>query len=405
MTDTDIKSRDTLTRGRWWALAVGVIGLALCGIAGASDRTTLLRAYLAGWLFVWGMALGSLALVMVHHLTGGAWGIFVRRILEAQMRTLPLVALLFIPIALGAHYLYPWAEQSESAQGLNRFYGNYFARDFVVARWIAYFVLWALVAWLLSWWSRRQDRSPDVWPAGYSQSLSGPGLVLYGISLHFAAIDWMMSLQSSFTSTIFGPIVAASQLLSALALTIIILACLVGDSSLPALSSKVLNDLGNLLLTLVVVWSYLVWCQAMLIWMADLPRDNIWWLARWNGPWRWTSIMLAVFQFAVPFFLLLLRAVKQNIRRLAAVAGLVLLMQVLFVVYQIGPALGGQRLAAHWMEFVMPLALGGIWLAFFLWLLSRRPLVLLHDRNWPHALHLRDLDEEEATREEALAHG
>jgi hypothetical protein len=229
--------------------------------------------------------------------------------------------------------------------------------------------------------------------------------VLYGISLHFAAIDWMMSLEPSFTSTIFGPIVAASQLLSALALAIIVLACLTGDGSLTALSPKVLNDLGNLLLTLVVVWSYLVWCQAMLIWMVDLPRDNVWWLARWDSPWRWASVVLAIFEFAVPFSLLLFRAVKQNIRRLAAVAVLVLLMQVFFVAYQLGPSLGAQRVSSHWMEFVMPLGLGGIWLAGSLWLLSRRPLAPIYDRNWPHALYLRDLDEEEAAREEALAHG
>src|SRR5262249_34573088 len=152
--------------------------------------------------------------------------------------------------------------------------------------------------------------------------------------------------------------------LSVLALAIIVLACLADDSSLASLSPKVLNDLGNLLLTLVVVWSYLVWCQALLIWMADLPRDNVWWLARSSGPWRWASVVLAIFQFAVPFFLLLFRAVKQNVRSLAAVAALVLLMQILFIVYQIGPALGSQRLIALCLQFLMPLGLGGIWIAF-----------------------------------------
>ncbi len=404
MSENEATTRVTFGRARWWALAVGVIALAIGGIVGANDLRFLLRAYLTAWLFVWGTALGGLALVMVHHLTGGAWGVFVRRILEAEMRTLPLVALMFLPIGLGSNYVYPWTAQSPANEEPNRFYATYFGRDFVVARWVGYFVIWIIFASLLSWWSRPYEKSPKIWAAAYSQNISGPGLVIYGITLHFAAIDWMMSLETSFTSTIFGPIVAASQLLSALALALVVLGWIANDGSMAALSPKVLNDLGNLLLTLVVVWSYLVWCQAMLIWMADLPHDNVWWLARWRGGWRWVSVGLAVLQFAVPFFLLLFRAVKQNARRLASVAVLVLVMQFVFAVYQNGPVFDRDRPSAHWMELVLTLGLGGIWLAAFLWLLDRRPLVLVHDRNWTHALYLRQLDEEEAVREEALVH-
>jgi hypothetical protein len=210
----------------------------------------------------------------------------------------------------------------------------------------------------------------------------------------------------------FGPLTAAGQLLSAFALAV-----LIGTRLLPrpevhaAVSSKVLNDLGGLLFTLLVVWAYLLWFQFMLIWIADLRRDNIWNLARDAGVWRVVTWLIALLHFVVPFFLLLLRRIKQSPPALAAVAALLIAMHLLFVNYQILPAYRGPAASgAPWMNFIMPLGLGGIWLACFLWLLERRPLVPLRDRNWPQAMHLRALDREEREREETLhkeelAHG
>jgi hypothetical protein len=367
----------------------------------------LFRAYLIGWLFIWGLSMGSLALVMIHQLTGGAWGIVLRRRLEAQMRLLPLVALLFVPIALGTEHLFPWARSSGIAGNeLHRFTADYFRREFVWARAIAYFGVWNVLAWLLSRWSWQEDERGDARPASRSNNLSGPGLVLYGISLHFAAIDWMMSIQWPFTSTIFGPIVAAGQLLSALA-------CAVGWMSWNSgrfdgeqiLSGKVLLDIGNLLLTLVIVWTYLVWCQFMLIWIGDLPRDNRWLAARAAPQWHAIAVALALFQFAVPFFLLLMRAIKQNVAALGGIAALVVLMQLLFVFYQLVPAFGAQPPLAIAVEVVLPLVMCGVWLFCARWLFNRRPALPLHDRNWPQIKHLWSVEQEEAAREEAIAHG
>jgi hypothetical protein len=362
------------------------------------------RAYLAAWLFAWGIAQGGLALVMIHHLTGGAWGIPLRRTFEAQMRTLPLVALLFVPIALGASHLYPWADANAHTE--NRFFRAYFEPQFVWGRAIGYFVIWIAMAWLLDRWSRQEDEQDSVWPARKCHNISGPGLVLYGITLHFAAIDWMMSIQAGFTSTIYGPIVAAGQLLSALALAIVILSFVAQRGELAeVLSSQVLLDLGNLLFTLVIVWAYLVWCQFMLIWIGDLPHDNIWWLARNRGGWLAAAVVIAVLHFGVPFFLLLFRAIKRNVRALGRIAALLLVMQFVFVAFQIMPAFPNDS----WSEISLlaPLSIGlaGIWTATFLWLLSRRAVLPRRDRNWKQAEHLLELDREDAAREEALAHG
>ena len=394
-------------RGVWPVAGVGVAALAAGVIVGRYWPAEFFHAYLVVWLFLWNLALGSLALVMIHHLTGGAWGLVVRRPLEAQMTTLPLVALLFIPIALGSQLIFPW---SRSQAGTTNPDGTlqtiYFRPEFVWGRAIVCFAIWTALGWLLSAWSRQEDRRGGALPAFKSHSLSGPGLVLYGVTLHFVSIDWMMSLAPSFNSTIFGPIVAACQLVSAFALALIVFAW-ASDRAVyqELISTKLLLDLGNLLFTLVVVWAYLVWCQFMLIWIGDLPHDNIWWLARSRGAWLWIAGVIVLFHLVVPFFLLLFRAVKQRRHWLGSIAALVLAMQFVFVNYQVWPESAMQPAAGLSIELLLAIGLGGLWLASFLWLIDERPLVPLHDRNLPHAQKLWSHDQAEAARQEAIAHG
>ncbi len=402
--NSDSHSRDVYRRGAWLALAVAIVASGIGLALARGNIGPLLRGYLVSWLFLWGLSLGSWALVMVQHLTGGAWGIVLRRILEAQMRTLPLIALLFLPIAWGAESVYPWAvEAAPEAPAEHAFRAWYLAAPFLWTRAVVFFGLWLLLAWLLSHWSREEDAA-GARAAWKCHSLSGPGLVVYGVTLHFAAIDWMMSLES-FTSTIYGPVVAAGQLLSALALALVVLACLRKRPDwTAALSGKVLNDLGNLLLTLVLVTTYLVWCQAMLIWMADLRRDNAYWLARSERLWQGVTLVLFFAGFVGPMFALLLRAVKQSVRLLGGLALLLLVVHYLHLVHMIVPTSFFAGTTA-WIALLTLCGQGGLWLAAFLWLLASRPLVPLTDRNWQQARHLLHVEQEELAREEALAHG
>jgi hypothetical protein len=391
---------------RWTSLVIGIVALLACAPGGFVSPASFLRAYLIAWTFLWGLALGSLALVMIHHLTGGAWGVLLRRALEAQMQTLPLIALLFVPIALGRKYLFPWSEESLAQVRERPFYTAYFQPHFVWGRGIVFFMAWIVLAWLLGTWSRQEERRGGASPAWKSQNLSGPGLVIYGLTLHFATIDWMMSLAVDFTSTISGPIVAAGQILSAFALAFVmtqVAAARLEDQQ--AFSRYLMRDLSNLLFTFVVVWAYLVWCQFMLIWMGDLPRDNVWIRMRESAGWTWMTIALVLFHFAVPFFLLLFRAFKQSRRAVAVIAVLMLAMQGAFIHYEIGPTWSAHSLTGRWMEALMPVGLGGIWLSCVLWLLDSRSFLPVHDRNWPEVERLQRLDQSEATREEVVAHG
>jgi len=384
-----------LVLGQRWCLLVGVVSLAALIAGGIFDPPQFFRAYLSAHLFFFGIGMGSMLLVMIYHITGGAWGFLIRRILEAGMATLPLLALGFVPIALGVGYLYPWAQPNAAASSeLIRFQQPYMNPPSFAARAAGYFTVWLAIAYLLSAGSRAQDRTGNRWLAWRLDGLSGLGLVVYGITIHFAALDWLMSLDPAFHSTIFAPLMASGHLLSGLALALIVLAAFRR------------RDLGNLLLSFVIVWTYMCWFQYMLIWIANLPVDVVWYAPRLVGGWKWVALMLLILHFVVPLLLLLQRAVKQNLRALAGVAALLLVMQWVFMVFQVEPAFPtANRLVDHWMDFVAPLALGGIWFGFFLRQLRQHPLLPTHDLNELSAVRLRHTDEEEAALEEALSHG
>jgi hypothetical protein len=396
--------------GRWgiWSLGVGCVALLICALGGwLVDPAQFFRAYFAAYIFWLGIGLGGMAVVMLYHLTGGAWGFVIRRILEAQMNTVPLLALLFVPIGFGVRHLYLWAQPAvvaaDSKLQEQQFYLN---PQFFLWRSAGYLALWIVFALLVNRHSKRQDRTGDARLPWKLQRISEVGLVLYGTSLHFAAFDWIETLHPKFHSTIFPLLVAAGQVLSAQAFALLVLARVGQRTSVREfLSTRALNDLGNVLLTFLILWAYMVWFQFMLIWIGNQPSGVLWYAPRMRGVWQWLTWVLFIGQFAVPLFLLLFRSMKCNPTSLASIAGLVLVMQLLFNYYQVLPAFDARRFASHWMDFLTPIGIGGIWLSYFCWQLQRRPIVVLHDPSRESALHLLHIDEEEALREEALAHG
>ncbi len=389
-------------RGQWLALVVGALALAACIAGGANDPAEFFRAYLPAWLFVFGLSLGSMALLMIYQLTGGAWGFLIRRIVEAGMRTLPLVALMFLPIAFAIRYLYPFAQPEQVAANPQLQHQTfYLTPNLFWLRAACYFIVWLVIATLLSSWSRQQDEGDEP-PGGAPaqrvglrvawkcRQLSAAGAVIYGVTLHFAAVDWAMAIIPAFHSSIWGPLFALGQLLSALAFTLIVLACKAGRPPLAEIvTPSVLGDLGSLLLTFLIAWAYMAFFQFMLIWIANLPTDIVYYLPRSSAYWIYIMWAVVLLGFVVPFFLLLMRPIKRNLRALASTAGLILVMQLLHVYYEITPSFpvrssgvsresvavppeGGTTsatvaavLLGHWMDFLTPIALGGIWLFFF----------------------------------------
>ncbi|HVS21058.1 MAG TPA: hypothetical protein VHD88_04380 [Pyrinomonadaceae bacterium] len=378
-----------LSRVRTLARIVGIVFLVVFVAGLFTDRPQFFQSYLVGFIFWIGITLGSLALLMLQHLTGGAWGLVIRRVLEASTRTLPLMLILFVPIALGLKEIYSWTnaiEMNRSAALANKA-AHYLNPSFFIVRAAIYFAIWSLLAILLNWFSLQQDRTADSKFRKRMQMMSGPGLGVFVITVTFAAIDWVMSLDPAWSSTIFGLLFVAAWTMSALAFTILAMAWL----SQRAPMNEVVrpwhfHDLGNLTLALVMLWTYFAFSQFLIIWSGNLPEETTWYVARRQGGWGAIAIGIVILQFAFPFMILLSRAAKRNAQKLAMLAVLILLMRVVDVIWLIEPTFNREHFHLSWMDVVAPIAMGGLWLAMFSWQLQKRALIPINDPQLEQAL-------------------
>ncbi len=363
------------------AIGVGAAALLVCALVGFADPTQLLRSYLVAYLFWVGGALGCLALLMIQHVTGGAWGVAIRRLLESGARTLPVMALLFVPIALGLRTLYEWARPELVAHDpLLQHKELYLNVPFFLGRAAFYFLVWTLVVRALWRWSLRQDESFDPKPGERLELLSRGGLVVLGLTMTFAAIDWAMSLEPHWFSTIYGILFMGGSALTAFALVIPIAALLSAHPPLKGLiSSDQLSDLGKLMLAFVMLWAYFQFSQFLIIWSGNLPEEITWYLARTRGGWQWLAIAIILFHFALPFVLLLSRRLKQRPASIAFVALLMLLMRFVDVFWLVTPAWDPRHFTVHLLDLAAVVAVGGIWIWLFVRQLEGYPLLPLRD--------------------------
>ena len=368
--------------GQWqrWSLLAGIAGV-LLAIAGlVLDREQFLRSYLFAYLFWTGMALGCLAILLLHHTVGGKWGMVIRRMCEAGARTLPYMIVLLIPILVSLPVLYIWARPEAVNDAGIQAKAAYLNVPGVIVRAVFYFVVWTFYAYRLSKWSADQDVSGDERLIGKMRSISAPGLVVFVFVTTFAFIDWIMSLEPHWFSTIYGVMFLVGQVLESFAFMIALLIVL---SRRPPLREFVteqhLHDLGNLMFAFMVLWAYLSFSQFLITWAGNLPDEIPWYLKRLRGGWGWVALTLVVFHFATPFVLLLMRGVKRNADRLLKVCMLMLVIRVVDVYWVIEPAFYNQQIRIHWLDFVTPVAIGGLWLSAFFWQLKSRPLVPLKD--------------------------
>jgi hypothetical protein len=317
--------------------------------------------------------------------TGGAWGAVVRRVLESATRTLPLMALLFVPLALGLPRLYVWARPEAVAHdALLQHTSVYLNVPFFLVRAAFYFVVWITLATFLNRWSLEQDARPDPRVDRRLEMLSRAGLMLYGLTETFAAIDWAMSLDPHWSSTIYGILLMGGQGLSTFAFVIPVLALIARRPPLSRIiSPDQFHDLGKLMLAFVMLWAYFSFSQFLIMWSGNLPEEIPWYLRRMQGGWFWVGILLMLSHFILPFVVLLSRDVKRRPGTLAVVAGGLIAARFLDVFWLVRPQPGSTGLALHWLDFVTPFAIGGIWLWVFVWQLGTRPLVPLNDASLP----------------------
>jgi len=376
-----------LQRGAFIVAAVGFAVLVVAALTSAQNTDQFYRSYLMAFLYWLGPALGSLAIVMLHNLTGGAWGFAIRRQLEAAMRTVPLMALLFLPILVGGiHSLYEWSHPDVvAADPILQHKAAYLSRGFFTVRAIFYFAVWGFLAFAIIRLSARWDRTLDTLALRRLKVVSGLGLVAYFLSMTFASFDWGMSISPHWYSTIYGLIFVVGQGLTTLCLATLVASRIARHEPFSRwLSTSHFHDLGNLMMAFVMLWAYTSFSQFLIIWEGNLPEETTWYLHRTEMGWQAIAIFLVLFHFAIPFVILLNRRTKRNMHVLAKVAIALLVVRYVEIFWLIAPAFPHGSKAAgeftvHWMDVVAPIAVGALWIGSFVRNMRGRPLVSLQD--------------------------
>ncbi len=385
--ESDLKSLRTK------AGAVGVIFLILTAVGAFTDLAQFYRSYLWSFVFWIGLSLGCMAWLMTQYLSGGAWGVMIRRVAEAAARTLPIWLVLFIPLIFGIHSLYgtSWANPEVVAKDpVLQHKAAYLNTNFWILRAYIYMGGWCLLAFLLNRWSDREDREGGVRPRQEMAKISAPGLIFWAFAVTFMSTDWVMSVNAHWFSTMFGLLFIAGQGLSSLGFMITVMVMLSKRQPMSELITKRhMHDLGKLLLANVMVFAYFSYSQFLITWAGNLPEEIPWYKHRLEGGWEVLGFVLVLGHFALPFALLLSQDLKKNFKMLRAVAVLLVVMRLVGVFWETVPEFFPDHIHVSWLDFTAPIGLGGVWLALFLTNLMKRPLIP------PYNPHL----------EEALAHG
>jgi hypothetical protein len=379
--------RPQLDRVQRNALICGIIGAAVACVLGLRGSQQFFRSYLFAYVYWVSIPLGCMAILMMHHLTGGWWGLPIRRILEAGTRTMQVMAVLFIPVLVGLPQLYTW----DQAQAVHdpiiqdkRWYLN--PTGFIV-RAVIYFAVWLFVVYLLNKWSREQDQTGDPSLAGRMTTLSAPGIILWGFLVSGAAVDWVMSLEPHWFSTIFGMLFIVIEALAAMSFSVFVLRMLSDHAPIKdSVAPSRFNDLGNLMLVFVMLWAYLSFDQLLIIWAGNLKDEIPWYTQRAFGGWAPVGVVLVALHFFVPFLLLLQRGVKRRVRVLAMVAGWIVVLTLVDIYWIVVPSFERDAPRVHLTDVFTVIGIGGLWLAAFAWQLKKMPLLPLHDPRFEGAL-------------------
>lgn len=377
--DQTLQSR--LNRLQRVFLVLGLLGLALTVAGLFFNRTQFFFSYLFSWLFWVGLSLGCFLVTMIHQLAGGRWGYPIRRFLEAGFLVLPLMLVLLVPVFFGLSELYPWARPAEvAAQNVLKHRHRYLNDWAFILRSGCLMTIWISMSFCLRKWSLQQDQTDDAGPTRKARALSAPGIVGYALLGTLAYIDWIMSLDRLWYSTMFAVIIIIGQILVAYAFSVILLACFKDQQPLAGILTKThYHHLGNLLLAFVLFWTYVSFGQLLIIYSGDIPPELRWYLNRIAGNWKLVVAALALLHFFVPFYLLLFRSVKRHIALLAGLAGVLFVLHIVETYWLVMPALHPDQIRINWMDFTAPLGMGGVWLAFFFSRLKSAPLLVLKD--------------------------
>lgn len=392
MAAQEYQAPESIARLQNRSFAVAIIAI-LAGIIvffTTQRRETFYETYLMSYMWVLGLALGSLGLLMLYHLTSGLWGVVIRRPLEAATRTIPLLAVLFLPIIFGGmNRLYSaWLDPEKTKEEpLSHMQQDWLTHNGFVWRALIYFLVWAALIVVFNSWSRQQDTNQnDRMLRRKFKLVAGPGIILYVFGISFAAIDWVMSISPHWASTIYGFLFVAGQLISSMSLMIAVVVLLSRTEPFASvLKPRQLHDLSKLLFAFILLWAYFDFSQLLIIWSGNQPEEISFYRTRLNGEWGYVAVIVLLLHFFVPFFVLLSSDLKKNKNLVPKVAIWMIFIRLVDLYWMTRPEFTS-RAVPGLLDFIVPIALLSLWLAYFAWNLRQWPLLPLGEPKLPEVI-------------------
>jgi hypothetical protein len=370
---------------------IGVAGLFLCAAGYFTDPLKFFQSYLFAFLYWAGFAMGGLGILLLNNVVGGKWGVTIRRYLEACARTMPLIAIFFLGVLLGVKYIYAWATPANvAANAFLKHKEAYLNIPGFILRAVVCFALYLFFVWRLNKWTDEQDRTGDPGIREKMRKFSAPALLTFVLAITVSYIDWLLSADTQFYSTVFGGMVLIANVQQTFALAILALILTSSEDRFDSrVNAPILHDLGKLLFAFTIFWTYLSASQLIIIWPANLPQELTWYLDRTHGFWKALATFVALTMFAIPFLALLSQARKKDPRRLRRVAVWVLVVNAIYMFWLVEPTFRSSSASTplhtspgfsiFWTDFAAFFGIGGIWVYYFIGQLRRRPLLPLKD--------------------------
>jgi hypothetical protein len=361
--------------------ACALVGAAVCAILGAANPKQFFFSWLVSWLFFLSLSLGALFFVLIQYAAQGGWGIVVRRIGETVFATIPVMAVLFLPLLFGLPHVYSWSVPGAAEHdALLRWKAPYLNVPFFLIRAALYFGIWSLIALLYYRGSRGQDMTGDPGVTARLRRFAGPAIIVLALTQTFASVDWIMSLSPHWYSTMFGVYFFSGSFVGFIALLSVVAVAMRRAGLLETvISTEHLHDIGKFLFAFTAFWAYIAFSQFFLIWYANLPEETFWYKARLEGSWKIVSVLLMAGHFGVPFFYLMGRAVKRRGSTLAVGGAWLLAMHFVDLYWQVMPTLHPEGVRPSALDVAAFVAVGGCFVAAASWLMRRQALVPLRD--------------------------
>ncbi len=362
----------------------GAVGLAFCLVAYLQDSKQFFFSYLTAFSFVLSMGLGGMFFTMLHHAVAAKWSVVLRRVSETLMSLVPWMFIFFLPILLfGIHDLYPWSHVEHVAHdSILQKKVAYLNVPFWIVRSLLYFLIWTLLARFFYKTSLAQDEAFDEKRAEKMTKWAPLGLILFAFTVTFASIDWIMSLDPHWFSTMFGVYFFAGSFMSGLAFILLVVLYFRYSGALTnVISSEHLHDLGKLMFAFMAFWAYVAFSQYMLIWYGNIPEETVWYLHRSHGSWGILFLFVGLFHFVLPFLILLPREIKRNPIVLWVMAPWLIVIHWVDLYWVVMPNLHPHGIHFSWVDVAAYVALSGSFAGLFWWKMSKHAVIPIHDPN------------------------